>query len=274
MGFRLDGISVEYVAKRPSPKKSRYVQGLLGVGQVGLLATRQLIDSLGAVKLAEIYSPEFLYPGSNIPGVVYGAESKIELEKDDLYYDARNELFILTGLYQGATARGYFEFANVILDLCDEFGISELYTLGGFGTGAPVENPNVFAVLADGEMEAVLKKKDVNVERTKAPEGTLGVTGLAGILVPMAERNGKRAACLLGETHGAYPDPKAAKAVLLKLAKILDVEVNTKTLDEQIVAMDKEFKKLDDQAEKMKEAFRQAKEHEERSRSGELPYIG
>ncbi len=274
MGFRLDGIRIEYVEEKPSPQKPKYVQGLLGVGQVGLLAARQLIDSLGAIKLAEIYSPEFIYPGSQIPGVVYGPENRVELERDELYYDSRNEIFILTGLYQGVTPKGYFEFANAILDICDEFGIEELYTLGGFGTGAPVEAPNVFAVLADGEMEASLKKKGVGVERTKAPEGSLGVTGLAGVLVPMAERDGKKAACLLGETHGSYPDPKAAKAVLLKLSKILGVEVSIKNLDEQAGVMEREIKKLEEQAKKMTEAFRHAKEDEEKSRKGDLPYIG
>jgi len=275
MTFRLDGVKIEYTSDKPTPNNPRLIQGLLGVGQVGLLAVGQMITGLKAKKIAEVYSSDFLYPGSAIPGVVYGNDGVVELGKDELYYDEKNELFLLTGLYQATEPKGYYDFANALLDLCNEFGVKEIYTLGGFGIGEPVEEPKVRAVLADENTSKVIEGRGVSLEIATATEGALGVTGLAGLLIPLAVKNGLSAACLLGETHGSYPDPKAAKTSLLKLAEILEIKISTKELDEQIEIMEAELKKLGQEVVKVKDAF----EHlpgsgAQKSGPEDLPYIG
>lgn len=276
MTFRLDGARIEYLGDKPKARNPKLVQGLLGVGQVGLLAARQMITSLRAKKIADVYSNDFLYPGSNIPGVVYASDGTVELGKDEMYYDKKNELFILTGLYQGTSPRGYYELANALLDMCDEFGIKEIYTLGGFGVGQPVEEPKVKAVIADASTVKKLEDRGISIEIATASEGSLGVTGLAGLLVPLAVKNGITAACLLGETHGSYPDPRAAKASLMKLSEILGITISTPELDEQIKLMESEISKLEEQAKKMKEAFEQWQKGGEQKGGGQgdLPYIG
>ena len=80
MKFRLDDIRIEFLAEEPSPRNPRFIQGVLGVGQVGFLAVRQLIKALKAEKIAEVYSPDFLYPGSSIPDVIYTKGGTVELE--------------------------------------------------------------------------------------------------------------------------------------------------------------------------------------------------
>ncbi|MFQ5815109.1 MAG: PAC2 family protein [Candidatus Hydrothermarchaeaceae archaeon] len=276
MVFRLDGVKIEYLTDKPVTRNPRLIQGLLGVGQVGLLAVGQLITGLQAKKLADVYSSDFLYPGSSIPGVVYGGDGIVELGKDEIYYDDKNDLFLLTGLYQGTNPRGYYDFANALLDMCDEFGIKEIYTLGGFGIGQPVAQPNVRAVLADKNTARLIKGRGVSLEVATASEGSLGVTGLAGLLVPMAMKNGIAAACLLGETHGSYPDPKSAKASLLKLTEILEIKIPTPELDEQIKNMETEMAKLEKEVVKVKEAFEHMQQGEDKKEGGpgDLPYIG
>lgn len=275
MAFRLDGARIEFKDK-PRTRNPKFVQGLLGVGQVGLLAAKQMITSLRAQKIADVYSPDFLYPGSTIPGVVYSSDGTVELGKDELFYDSKNELFILTGLYQGTSPRGYYDLANALLDMCREFGVKEIFTLGGFGVGQAVEEPKVKAVVADGKTVKELQDRGISIEIATASEGSLGVTGLAGLLIPLAVKNGMRAACLLGETHGSYPDPRAAKASLMKLGEILGVAVPTPELDEQIKMMESEMAKLEEQAKKMKEAFEQWQKGGEQKGAGQgdLPYIG
>lgn len=277
MVFRLDGVKIEYLAEKPITKNPKLIQGLLGVGHVGLLAVKQLITSLKAEKIADIYSTGFLYPGSSIPGVVFGDGGIVELGKDELYYDDKNDLFLLTGLYQGTEPKGYYDFANALLDMCDEFGIKEIYTLGGFGIGQSVAVPKVRAILADKDTARYIESRGVRLEIATATEGSLGVTGLAGILVPMAVKNGIKAACLLGETHGAYPDPRSAKASLLKLAEILGIKVQTPELDTQIKSMELELEKMEDQVIKVKEAFEHWQQGEKKKEAGtgeDLPYIG
>ncbi len=276
MVFRVDGVKIEYTDDKPSTKNPKLIQGLLGVGHIGLLALGQLINGLKAEKIADVYSSDFLYPGSVIPGVVYGKNGVVELGKDELYYDNKNDLFLLTGLYQGTHPKSYYEFANTLLDMCDEFGIKEVYTIGGFGIGEPVLDPKVKGVLGDENTAKVIEDRGVNLEIATADEGSLGVTGLAGLLVPMAVKNGITAACLLGETHGSYPDPKSAKAALLKLTEILGIKISTAELDEQIKMMEKELAKLGQQVVKVKDAFEHLPEGMEQKKSGseDLPYIG
>ena len=267
MKFRLDDIRIDFVGKKPSPKKPIFIQGLLGVGQVGFLAVRQLIKALDAEKVAEVYSPDFLYPGSTIPGVIYTRDGTVDLEKDEIYYDRKNELFLLTGLYQGVRPEGYFGFANKILDLCDEFNIGEIYTLAGYGTGRQPKKPRIYAVISDKEQKEILAEYDIKIP--KAPEGSLGVTGLAGLLVVLGAKNGKKTMCLMGETHGNYPDPRAAKAVLVKLCRIIDIEIDTTQLDEQIEEMEKELRKIGEYMRKIAEIQKPPPVKPE-----ELPYIG
>jgi hypothetical protein len=267
MKFRLEDIRIEFVTEKPSPKNPKFIQGLLGVGQVGFLAVRQLIKSLNARKVADVYSPDFLYPGSTIPGVIYTRDGTVELEKDEIYYDEKNELFLLTGLYQGIRPEGYFGFASRILDLCDEFNVKEIYTLAGYGTGRRPREPDVYAVITDKSQEPLLRKHGIKIP--KAPEGSLGVTGLAGLLVVLGAKNGRKTLCLMGETHGNYPDPKAAKAVLLKLCRILKIDIDTTQLDEQIKEMEKEFRKIGEYMRKIAEVQKPQPVKPE-----DLPYIG
>lgn len=267
MKFRLEDIRIEFLKEKPSPRNPRFVQGLLGVGQVGFLAVRQLIKALKARKIAEVYSPDFLYPGSSIPGVIHTKNGTVELEKDEIYYDEKNELFFLTGLYQGIRPEGYFGFASAVLDFCETFGIKEIYTLAGYGTGKHQDKPDVYGVIADEGLKSELRSSGIKL--AKAPEGSLGVTGLAGLLVVLGMKDGRKTLCLMGETHGNYPDPKAAKAVLIKLCDLLDIEIDTQQLDEQIVAMEREFQEIGEYMRKVAEMQKPSAEKPE-----DLPYIG
>ena len=46
-------------------------------------------------------------------------------------------------------------------------------------------------------------------------------------------RRGIHGACLMGETPGYFIDAESAEGVLLKLAEILNFEINTEKLDER-----------------------------------------
>lgn len=267
MKFRLYKTTIIFVDEKPKVRNPKLIQGLLGVGHVGYLAGKQLIKSLNAKKVAEMYSPDFLYPGAMLPGIVFEKNYIADLSKNEIYYSEKHDIFILSGLYQGVDPRSYFDIANTILDFCDEFNINEIYTIGGYGVNYVPEKPKVFGVVADERAKEILIRE--NVELLKVPEGVLGVTGLAGILVAMASKNGKLAICLLGETSGTGPDPKAAKAALLTLARILKLgEIDTSDLDRQIKEYERELKETEEYARRMIREFKP-------SREGEfLPYIG
>lgn len=250
MKFRIDGIRIEYLEK-PKVKNGLFIQGLLGVGQIGMLAARQLIDSLGARKIANVYSSYFLYPGVTLPGIIYDEAGSVDLEKNEIFFDEKNGIFILTGIYQGTIPESYYSMANAIMDFCDEAGVDTIYTIGGYGTGKNEENPRVLGIIADDKLSGVLEKHDVGLLR--APAASIGATGLAGILIPYGHKNGLKCISFLGETEGSYPDAKAAKRCLQKVAEVIGIEVVTDKLDEEIDALEKEFKKIESYTKKMQE---------------------
>ncbi len=266
MKFRVGHATIHYL-KKPRAEHGRFVQGLLGVGQVGLMAGRQIIDALNAEKVADLYSIHFLYPNVALPGVVYEEGNLVDLHKDEIYYAEEHEMFILTGVYQGTNPETYYHLAHAILEFCESAGVEEVYTLGGYGTGTKVDEPKTYGVAADVEMLEVLRKHGIPV--LEAQKGTLGATGLAGILVPLASKNGFRSVCLLAETHGTYPDPKASKYAVKTLGKLCGMDIPTKELDEQIEAMEREFAKMEEYAKQIAEMYKQQPKGDEK-----LSYIG
>lgn len=264
MGFKVEGMHIEYIEK-PKVKHGKLVQGLLGVGQVGLMAAKQIIDALGARKIASIYSDSFLYPGTALPGVVYGENNFVDLHKNEIYFDEERELFILTGIYQGTTPESYYRLGEELIGFCREAGIEEIYTLGGYGVGKKVEQPSVRGVVYSEERMKELEDMDVGL--LKASSGTLGATGMAGLLIPLGEKNGLKSICLLAETQGNYPDPRASKETLIVLNRLIELDIDTEELDKQIEAMEKELTKMEEYAEKMAEMYKAPKDES-------LQYIG
>lgn len=145
------------------------------------------------------------------------------------------------------------------------WGVKRVYTLGGYGVGEKVEEPTVRGVVYSEERERELEEEGIKL--LEAPAGTLGATGMAGLLIPMGERNGLKTLSLLSETHGNYPDPRASKESLKTLSRLLDIEIGTEELDEQIETMEKELSKMEEYAKQMSEMYQAPKDES-------LQYIG
>jgi proteasome assembly chaperone (PAC2) family protein len=60
------------------------------------------------------------------------------------------------------------------------------------------------------------------------------IVGAAGLLLGLARFRKIDAVCLLGETRGYLPDPRAAKSVLEVLQRMLRVKIDLSGLDEEI----------------------------------------
>ncbi len=107
-----------------------------------------------------------------------------------------------------------------------------------------------------------------HAEVQRGRENRPGVTGFSGLLIGMAEKNGIEGVSLLGETHGSYPDARAAKTVLDSLSKIEDIEIDLSGLDEKAEELEEkkeEFKR------KMKKIRGRGRGGEER---GDRSYVG
>ena len=252
-------IAITYRTDKPVMDEPIFIEGLSGLGNVGMIAASHLIRSIGAKKLADVYSPYFIRPGIPIPGIMY-TDGVAELPKDEIYYDLEQNLIIILGFYQGSTPNSYFRLANSILDFCDDFGVKQIFTLGGYGTGQYHEAPAVHGVATTHELVERLKKYDVLVESgQKGP-----ITGISGLLLGVGKERGFEGICLLGETYGEFPDPKSAKAVLTTLCRIIGVDEDTGELDKEIELLEDEIQKR---------AMIIKDQMEEKARSDDLSYI-
>jgi uncharacterized protein (TIGR00162 family) len=255
---KMDYVTVKYTSKLPKLKNPVLIEGLPGIGNVGKLAVEHLIDSVKATKFAEIYSKDFP------PQVFINTDGTIELVKNEFYYwkakkKGQRDLILLTGDYQGLSSHGQYELVEKILDLAEETGVKEIFTLGGYGLGHEIQNPKVLCATTDKHLVKTMKKYGA-VFKKNEPGG--GIVGASGLLLGLGQLRGFQGACFMGETPGYLVDPKSAKAVLNILIKITNVEVN-------LSALEKKAKEIEHIAHQLKEMEGLSKEKTE-----ELKYIG
>jgi len=221
------------------------IEGLPGMGMVGRIATRYLIKQLSAQRFAELYSPHFPYY------VLVNKKGSVRLLRAEFYFwknqTGQNDLLFLIGDSQAQTIEGQYEVTNSILDFAQKLGTKMIITIGGYRQEAQ-ETPQVMAVSTNPE----LLKKALEARAIASPSGN-PIVGTAGLLLGLGKFKKIDALCLLGETRGYLPDPKAAKSVLEVLQKIVGFEVDLSGIDSQV--------------EKSKELVAKMREIEERRES-------
>jgi uncharacterized protein len=225
----MDYVTVEHIAKIPKLKNPIFIEGLPGIGNVGKLAVEHLIDSIDASKFAEIYSKDFP------PQVFINPDGTIELVKNELYYwkakkKDQRDLVLLTGDYQGLSSHGQYELVEKILDIVEELGVKEMFTLGGYGLGQDIERPKVLCATTDVHLVKKMKKYGA-VFKKNEPGG--GIVGASGLILGLGKIRGLEGTCFMGETPGYLVDPKSAKAVLKILMKITNIDVNLSALEKK-----------------------------------------
>lgn len=204
-----------------------FIEALPGIGHVGKLAADHLIDELKATKFAEVYSPYFP------PQVFIGEGGIIENMVNEFYYlksqnENQRDLIILVGNTQGVSPEGQYSVCGDLLNFIEKYNVKELYTLGGLATGQPIDETIVYGAATDDDTIQTLK--DVGVE-IRSSDG--GIIGASGLFLGLGKLKGMSGACLMGATPGYFIDAEAAEAILDKLSKLLNIEVNTDKLEER-----------------------------------------
>ena len=119
------------------------IEGLPGIGHVGKLVAEHMIQELGAEKIAEIHS--IFFP----PQVIIDENGTVRLANNELYYYAgeTHRFLFLVGDYQATSSEGHYLLADAYLDIAAKFGVSRMYTLGGYGVGHLVDEPRVLGAV-------------------------------------------------------------------------------------------------------------------------------
>jgi len=254
----MDYVKVLYVGKKPNLKEPMLIEGLPGIGNVGKLAVEHLIDAIGAKKFAELHCKDFP------PQVFINNDGTVKLVNNEFFYwKAKNkkqrDLVLITGDYQGLSSQGQYELVEKILDICEEFKVKDIFTLGGYGLGHDIQNPKVLCATTNKNLVKSMKKHGA-VFKKNEPGG--GIVGASGLLLGLGKIRGLNGVCFMGETPGYLVDPKSAKAVLKIIMKITNLKIDLSKLE-------KKAKEIEHIAHQLKEMENISKEKTE-----ELKYIG
>jgi len=220
-----------------------FIEALPGIGHVGKLAADHMIDELEATKFAELYSHHFP------PQVFVDEDGLVENMINEFYYlksqgEDKRDFIILVGNSQALSPEGQYQLSHVILDFVENFGVKEMYTLGGLAIGHPIEEHRVFGAATDIELIETMKELDIQI---RSADG--GIVGASGLLLGLGKLRKIKGACLMGETPGYFIDAESAELMLEKLSLILNMEINTDKLDERA----EETKKMISKAQKIEQ---------------------
>ncbi len=238
---------------KPALKDPFFIEALPGIGNVGKVAGDFIADSVKAVKFASIYS-EDLPPQVNLD-----EDSVIDMARNELWYGkvGDRDVIFLRGEFQGSTPEGQYYLAQDVMKELLKMDVRKIITLGGYGTGAMVDEPRVLGAVSDKRLKEDLSEYGV-VFSPNDPQA--GIIGAAGLLIGFGKIYGIDSVCLMGETSGFFVDHKSAKAIVDILMKMFDVKLDTKDLEEKAGQID--------------ELTAKVKEAEDQDTHEDLSYIG
>jgi len=213
------------------------VEGLPGVGHVGKLAAEHLLEEIDSEPVRRVYSTHFPPQVSVEDGLTELASAEFHAVRPE---DGR-DMLVLTGDHQAQDNDGHYGLTDAFLDVAGEFGVGQVYALGGVPTGELIEEYSVLGAATGDDLIDDLE--DAGVEfREDEPAG--GIVGVSGLLLGLGERRGFDAACLMGETSGYLVDPKSAQAVLEILEETVGFEVDFASLEERAEEMEEVVRKI------------------------------
>ena len=239
----------------PKLRRPHLVAGWSGMGAVALLAAnflRQELDSeiLGEIDAHAFFSPSQVRIKDRLLQIPEFPESKFYFWQEE----AAHDLIFFIGTKQ--PSRGY-EMALLVLEAAERFGVERIYTAAAFPTLIHhSQAPGVWGTATHPDLLAKMEANGVQIME----QGTIG--GLNGLLLAAARERGIEGLCLLGEIP-VYAtqmiNPKASRAVLVVLTRMLNVEINLAKLtlwaEDLAPQMDKLYDILPDH---IKKAFENA----------------
>ena len=228
-----------YIKKDISLDNPILVEGLPGLGLVGRLGAEHLIKELKAKKFAELYSPDFP------PQVLIQPDATIEMRRNEFYYwkakkKGQRDMIILIGDDQGLTVQSQYALCSTVIDTAENYKVKMLYTLGGYGMQKMVKDPRVVGAVTDKEMVREFQKHGVIFKKVSGH-----IMGAAGLLLGIGKLRGMKGICLMGETHGNYVDPRAARNVLEVVSKSLKLDIDLKILESKAKEVEEMITKLE-----------------------------
>lgn len=215
--------------------------GLPGIGLIGQVVGRYLVEELKAEKVATLVSPHFPHQ------VFMTKKGGMRLIRNSFYIHRgrKHDLLVLVGDIQAMSSVGQYEVAGAMLDYCQKLGVKEIVTIGGYSTGKISEERRIFAVSTSDALRSRLRKYGIIFGEARG-----SIVGAAGLLPALGRLRGLEGSCIMGETHGGYVDTASARQIVVFLSKYLEMHIDVKKLDAQAKESEKVMKKVEEDIKK------------------------
>jgi uncharacterized protein (TIGR00162 family) len=203
-------------SKEKKLKDGLLITGLPGIGLIGQVVGRYLVEELKAKRTAMLLSPHFPHQ------VFMTKKGGLRLIRNSFFTirGKKRDLLILVGDVQAMSSIGQYEVSDAILDYAKKVGVTEILTVGGYSTGKVSSKRRIFAVSNSEELKERFKKFGVIFGEAKG-----SIVGAAGLLPALAKFKGVGGTCLMGETHGGYVDTASAREIVQLLSKYADIDI-------------------------------------------------
>ncbi|MFQ6122127.1 MAG: PAC2 family protein [Dehalococcoidales bacterium] len=239
--------------QQPSLKKPDMIACWPGIGNIGLIAVDTLRGQIQARELGEIEPWDFFYPRKVI--IKASVLEDLEFPSNKFYYKrlGKKDLIFFIGEEQPTDGEGMYaegrkayQMANLVLDVAERFGCRRVYTSGAaVALTHHTLKPKVWAVTSRDDLNREVKSYEntILMGEVEGVGGQGSITGLNGLLLGLAKKRGFEAVCLMGEipdylSRAPLPYPRASKAVLEVLTKVMKIEIDYGALDEMAVQVD------------------------------------
>jgi proteasome assembly chaperone (PAC2) family protein len=223
-------LEIRYLS-RPELDHPDMIAAWPGMGYIAKISADYLRRRLNAKIFAEVtYYHNMLVYNNGL-----GSLSPI---RHRFYAAPGKNLVICVGDAQPSIPEESIKLAKDVVDLAVDLGVRRMWTMAAYPTEY-TEEPQVFGVYTSEEMRASLEAHGIKIVKE---EGV--VNGLNGVVIGVAKDRGIPGACLMGDIKYAnVPQHLSSRAVLIKLASILGIELDTTLLEKRARRLDASIRK-------------------------------
>jgi uncharacterized protein len=234
------GTDNEYVdmiiEQEVSSKSPVILAGFPGIGLVGNIVATQIAAELKMTQIGTIESR--LFPPIT---VLFDGLTHAPVR---IYEDPQNNFIVVLSdiLIHPMIA---YDIGKAVIGWAQSLNAKLNIPIAGIATMR--EERTVYAAATGAEQLSLVKDKTETLV-------TGSISGIAGSIMNESHVNKLPALCLLGETQGPTPDPRAAARVIDVVSNVLNLNISTKKLVEEADQIETELHKLAEQVQGAEQA--------------------
>jgi uncharacterized protein len=225
----MEGIKM---SKKPRLKNPYLIVAWPGMGEVAFKAATYLVDKLKAEEFAQILPEDFFYLMESV--VKSGVLSLPEAPQSKFYFwknkSGENDLIIFISDSQPDLVKAE-DYSRRIIQVAKLFKVKMIVSFAAMPQAIDHnQEPGVWFAATSNEINNNLKRFNLH------PLSEGQVSGMNGLFLGIAKREGLNGFCLLGEIPLytiQIENPRASYAVLEAVGKILKIQIDFHDLNEQ-----------------------------------------